>query len=112
MLPKSSRLSRAEFPTVFSRPDKRQHFSEYSMYYSPAATFKASVVVGKKVAKLAVNRNRLRREVYTGLQHSLLSQSNLTGSYIFIFKPSFAKMTKAERQAVIAQLLAQKSKAR
>jgi ribonuclease P protein component len=112
MLPKSARLSRQEFSTIFARPEKRAHFPLYSMYFVPSPVFKASVVAGKKVAKLAVDRNRLRREVYNGLQSQLKVTENLTGHYIFILKPPFAKLSKAKRQALIAGLLAQNLKSR
>ncbi|MFN3188243.1 MAG: ribonuclease P protein component [Candidatus Paceibacteria bacterium] len=112
MLPKNARLSRQEFSTVFARPQKRTHFPECSIYYTPSPTFKASVVVGKKVAKLAVVRNRLRREVYGALQTQLFGDVDLQGNYIFIFKPSFAKLSKAKRQAVVSDLLAQNLKSR
>lgn len=108
MLPKSARLSRHEFSAVFARPTKRAHFPEYSMYFTPSPTFKASVVAGKKVSKQAVGRNRLRREVYGWLQTKLLADQNLAGSYIFILKPAFSKLNKAKRRLIIAGLLAQK----
>ncbi len=112
MLPKSARLSRHEFSAVFTRPEKRAHFPEYSLYFSTSPTFKASVVAGKKVAKRAVDRNQLRRAVYGGLQAHLKSETNPTGHYIFILKPPFTKLSKAKRQAVIAGLLAQNQKSR
>lgn len=107
MLPKSAKLSRHEFAAVFTRPKSRVHLPEYSMYYSPSPAFKASVVVAKKVVKQAVGRNQLRREVYGGLQSKLIDNPNLSGSYIFILKPSFSQLSKAKRKEVITGLLAQ-----
>ena len=112
MLSKTARLSRQEFSTVFACPQKRTHFPECSVYYTPSPSFKASVVVGKKVAKLAVDRNRLRREVYGALQAALAEGLDPQGCYIFIIKPPFAKLTKAERQATIDDILAQNLKSR
>lgn len=112
MLPKSARLSRHEFSAVFTRPEKRAHFPEYSLHFLSSPTFKTSVIVGKKVAKRAVDRNQLRREVYGGLQTQLKSETNPTGNYIFILKPPFAKLSKAKRQEVIRGLLAQNQKSR
>lgn len=112
MLPKSARLSRHEFSTVFTRPQSRVHLPEYSLYFSPSPTFKASVVAGKKVAKLAVDRNRLRREVYGAIQTYIAHHPPLTRQYIFILKPAYAKLTKAQRQEVVSRLLAQNLKSR
>lgn len=112
MLATANRLSRAEFTTVFSRPQKRVHFPEYSLYYSPTPTFKASVVVGKKVAKLAVRRNRLRRVVYGALARYCATYVPLAGSYIIILKPAYGTLTEANQQAVIESLLAQMVKLR
>jgi len=112
MLAKSARLNRSEFTTLFSRPSERTHLPLYSIYSSPALSFKASVVVGKKVAKLAVKRNALRREVYAGLQAMLATSPDVVGSYIFIIKPPYATLTKVQRHEVIRQLLAQITKAR
>lgn len=107
MLSKINRHSRAEFSAVFSRPAKRSHLPDYSLYYSSSPTFKASVVVGKKVEKLAVDRNRLRREIYAQLQNHYLSHPALVGSYIFIIKLPYAKKTKAQRQLMIKEMLSQ-----
>jgi len=112
MLAKSARLSRSEFTTVFSRPQKRSHFPEYSVYHTPAPTFKASVVVGKKVAKQAVGRNRLRREVYGALAQYQANHPGVSGWYIIIMKPPLAKATKAQRQVVHQDILAQMTKSR
>jgi len=112
MLSKSARLSRAEFSVVFTRPEKRVHISECSIYYASSPTFKASVVVGKKVAKLAVQRNRLRREVYAQIQTALQNDTALHGQYIFILKPPYTKLSKAKRKTVIIELLAQNLKSR
>lgn len=112
MLPKTARLSRQEFSTVFARPERRTHLPEYSLYFSPSSTFKVAVVAGKKVAKQAVDRNRLRREVYGSIQTAIVGGLNPTGQYIIILKPPYAKLTKANRQAVITTLLAQNLKSR
>lgn len=105
MLKKTARLSRVEFLAVFSRPTKYWHLPLYSIYYSLSPTFKVSVVVGKKVSKLAVRRNRLRREIYGWLKQEYSNNPKLVGNYIFITKPAYAQKTTAERQSIIKEML-------
>jgi ribonuclease P protein component len=112
MLAKTHRLTRAEFSAVFARPHKRQHTAEYSLYCTTSLDFKVAVVVGKKVAKEAVVRNRLRREVYGALQHQFRSTPEITGAYLIILKPPYGKHTKSERQTIIKSLLAQITRVR
>lgn len=105
MLKKTARLSRSEFTKVFSQPVKRVYLPFYTFYYSPSPTFLVSVVVGKKVAKLAVKRNHLKREIYGLIQQKYSVNPNLQGSYIFIIKTPYAQKTKAERQVIIKTML-------
>lgn len=107
MLAKAHRLSRPEFSKVFAYPQKRLHFPLYSLYQVQSPDFKASVVVGKKVAKLAVQRNHLRRRVYAALQQYFRTTPKQSGTWIIIIKPPFATLTHAERQTAITHLLAQ-----
>jgi len=75
MLPKRNRLSRREFEHLLKR-GRRLHSDHASVVYSfvssrptpynlqPTPSQKAGVVVSKKVARRAVERNRLRRLVF------------------------------------------------
>lgn len=86
MLSKKERLSRAEFDTVFAR-GKRIHSPSIQLICSPSATFHGSVVVGKKVYKKAVDRNKLRRRLYAVLyQFSKTTLEPMT--YIVVTKPA------------------------
>lgn len=63
MLRKTERLLRTGFDRTFAR-GKRIHTPLFQLIYEPSDAFHGSVVVGKKVAKKAVDRNRLRRQIY------------------------------------------------
>lgn len=83
MLAKQQRLSRREFDRVFQH-GVRSHTPYGQVIYTSAPSAKAAVVVSKKVAKSAVERNRLRRRVYSILENTTLPPAH----YIFILKPS------------------------
>jgi ribonuclease P protein component len=101
MLKKTERLSRTEF-THYFKVGKRSNTEYLTIVHSPATCFKASVVVGKKVYKEAVDRNRLKRQVYAKLR-DLKAQS--TGVFLVLVKPPLAKLTKAkQKQALTTEL--------
>ena len=85
MLKKSERLTKKQFDTFFAE-GKRWHFPHCTIVYSPYPTLYAAVVVGKKVSKLAVRRNTLRRRVYA-LLHRTLKTAGVTGVFIVLLKP-------------------------
>jgi len=92
MLKKRNRLSRSEFEHLLKR-GRRLHSDHVSVVYSfvssrptpyppqPTPSFKAGVVVSKKVARKAVERNRLRRLVYHTLE---AQQESLVGMYVAV----------------------------
>ncbi len=89
MLKKKERLSRSEFNRFFS-VGKRFHSPLFTIIYAPNPTFHASAVMGKKIGKTAVLRNKFRRRVYAGYErmHKL---TPLTGVYIVIAKSGAEK---------------------
>ena len=99
MLKKTERLSRSEF-THYFKIGKRINSEYFTIVISPALTFKAVAVVGKKVHKEAVDRNRLKRQVYAQLQ---VWRKSVVGVYLVLVKPPLAKKTKAERNKIITE---------
>ena len=97
MLPKNKRLTREEFSRVFS-VGKRKHNTLFQCITVPADTLKAAVVVSKKVHKLAVKRNRLRRQLY-----GILDSVSYSGHIIIIVKPTIVQAT---AQAVREEMMA------
>ena len=67
MFPQEERLTRSQFDQVFKH-GIRVHTPVFLFVYAPGDGRKGAVVVSKKVAKSAVMRNRLRRQVYTALR--------------------------------------------
>lgn len=86
MLPKKKRLTTAEFNRFFSS-GKRFHSTSLQLIYSPHPTFHGSVVVGKKVYKSAVKRNKLRRQLYDLLRNQE-SGLETKGVFIITTKPA------------------------
>lgn len=85
MLPKKKRLTQETFSRFFAS-GKRFHGAYIQLIVAPSPTFHGSVVVGKKVYAHAVDRNRLRRQLYAVL--SLYHKKNfLPCVYIVSVKP-------------------------
>ncbi|MFT5037183.1 MAG: ribonuclease P protein component [Candidatus Azotimanducaceae bacterium] len=86
MLAKKERLTRKEFD-LFFRSGKRHNTSLLQLIHTKHDSFHGAVVVGKKVHKKAVDRNKTRRRLYAVL-YSHKKQQNLSGIYIVITKPA------------------------
>ncbi len=90
MLPKKARLTAAEVREILTSgrpvrlPAGKAGSSTLSAKYVPATTAKAAVVVGTKVAKTAVTRNKLRRAAYLVLRASLPKRVHVV---FFLHKP-------------------------
>jgi ribonuclease P protein component len=106
MLGKSQRLSRTAFSTAF-RSGRRYQSPHLTLIHAPAAHFAGAVVVGKKVAKSAVTRNRVRRRLTAALRESSVITQN-PGAFIMITKPGAANISsrvlRAELQALLARV--------
>ena len=64
MLPKRSRLSAAEVKEVLARGTSKRVGSYSAKFLPGRTTLGVAVIVSKKVAAKATERNRLRRAVY------------------------------------------------
>lgn len=104
MLKKNERLTRKDFDRFFS-VGKRLHSPLAQLIYTESDTFHASAVVGKKVAKKAVDRNSLRRRLYA----VLYAQKKVTPhrTYILIAKPPLKHASRKEAREAILGLLTQ-----
>ncbi len=104
MLAKQNRLSRTDFSKYF-KTGKRTHSPAATLIISPNKEFHGAVVVSKKVSKLAVKRNTLRRRVYTQLYNAYKNKK--TGVFIIILKPQFADLTRQKQHQSIKDLIDQ-----
>ena len=75
MLPRTKRLTRAEFLRTNAKK-KVFHSPSFLVSVTYGDTTKAGVVVSKKVTPSAVKRNRLRRQVYAVLSELLPGVTN------------------------------------
>lgn len=101
MLKKSERLDRVSFTEYFKKGKKiNGHYT--TIVTNPYPTFKASVVVGKKVSKKAITRNSIRRRLYALLQ-TAKEAKNIVGVYIVIAKPNITDLTKKDFKAKLAE---------
>lgn len=103
MLKKRERLTKKEFDRFFSS-GRRFHSPLFSLVYSQEASFHGSVVVGKKVFKRAVDRNRLRRRLYSVL-YRLSREKERKGVYIILTKPLAAKAAFIELRDALEKLI-------
>lgn len=88
MLPKKERLKRIDFSRFFS-VGRRVNTPLFQLIYSEYPSLHVSVVVSKKVSKLAVKRNKIRRRVYDVVR-TYRKEAKTTGVYIFIMKAEAA----------------------
>lgn len=100
MLKKRERLTRSAFTRYF-KEGARSHSASLQLIYVPGAAFHGAVVVGKKVAKRAVDRNRLRRRIY-GRLYALRQHRSLSGTFIFIAKPGALTLAGSALSAEVA----------
>jgi ribonuclease P protein component len=105
MFKKTKRLNRAVF-TEFFKAGRRFQSPSLTLVYVPTVPFKTAVVVGKKVSKLAVARNRTRRRLYAATARFTDQNSITTGVCILIAKPGAAVATRAALAIETADLLA------
>ncbi|MFN3693263.1 MAG: ribonuclease P protein component [Candidatus Paceibacteria bacterium] len=110
MVATQNRIPRAQFPAYFAS-GKRFHSEYFTLVYTKATDFRVSVVVSKKVAKSAVDRNRLRRRAY-GVIERLNREHAVGGIYIILYKSGALKATRLTLQTELAGLLAQIQKSR
>ena len=73
--------------------------------YSPSTHFHGAVVVGKKVYKRAVDRNKLRRQIYN-LVYNLKKNNDIKGVFIILTKPPVSTLKYADLKNEVQGLLA------
>lgn len=99
MLSRDNRLNRTLFSEYFAR-GKRLHSEHFTVVYASAIDFKVSVVVSKKVAKKAHDRNRLKRQIY-GFVGVLSKEVALEGVFMIYPKFTLTKLSVTERKVAI-----------
>ncbi|MCD5381619.1 MAG: ribonuclease P protein component [Candidatus Pacebacteria bacterium] len=92
MFKKTERLNRSEFSKCFKSGHK-SNFKHLTIVTADHPSLKAVVVVGKKVAKSAVKRNKIRRRIYASLYNQLVNK-NHKGVLIVIVKPTYTSLTR------------------
>ncbi|OIP77873.1 MAG: hypothetical protein AUK16_01060 [Parcubacteria group bacterium CG2_30_44_11] len=103
MLKKQHRLTTAGFNEVF-KVGRRLHTPYFQLIYIPSGDFHTAVVVGKKVSKTAVGRNRLRRQVY-GAVYSFTQITPLAFTILMVAKPALKNIpSRAVKPAVFEAL--------
>ncbi|MBY0309716.1 ribonuclease P protein component [Patescibacteria group bacterium] len=110
MLSKQDRLSRPEFSEYF-KSGSRQHSDVLTAVYTPHARLRGAVVVSKKVAKKAHERNTIRRRLYAALER-LGKERGLVGVVILVAKPPLARIPRLEQHASVDVVLSRYLKER
>jgi ribonuclease P protein component len=104
MFKKSQRLDRAAF-THYFKTGRRFQSPNLTIVYTPGVPFQVSAVVGKKVSKEAVGRNRIRRRLYAATKRFVSAETVITGVHIIIAKPTTVKITRLALAAETDELL-------
>ncbi|MEK7581463.1 MAG: ribonuclease P protein component [Patescibacteria group bacterium] len=92
MLAKISRLNLSKNKNSGRFKGQRILGLRFDIIYKKAPQFKAATVVSKKIAKLAVDRNRMKRLVAA----SLKNKKDIKAELLFIAKINFAHSTQKE----------------
>ena len=103
MLKKRQRLTKKAFDTSF-KVGKRFHTPELQLIYDKSTPFHGAAVVGKKVYKKEVDRNRLRRQLY-GVLYRQQKKTTLNGTYIIIAKPAAKALSKKQIPELVEELV-------
>jgi ribonuclease P protein component len=103
MLPKRERLTRTQFDHFFA-VGKRLHSPLVQVIYTESPEPHGSAVVGKKVAKRAVDRNTLRRRMYALLYPYLKNASNKK-TVILVAKKGALETSRKEFAEQLGKLL-------
>lgn len=109
MFKKNQRLSRNEFSYYF-KVSRRQHSKYFTLLTSPLVgttniPYKTAIVVGKKVAQSAVQRNRLRRRFYADLK-LILRSSSYKGVLIILVKPALGCLPRQTAGLILRKSIA------
>ena len=107
MLSKKERLTRTEFSRSFS-VGKRHHSPLVQLVLQKTSSFHGSVVVGKKVYAKAVDRNKLRRRIYSIL-YTHAQQGLFPYTCIVIAKPPAKDASYAVLKETLNKLLTEGS---
>lgn len=83
MLAKKHRLNSVQFNAVF-KGGKKKHGKDFMIIYVTSDETRLAVTISKKKAKKAVERVRVRRQIYEYIRKNLLQ--NMSGSYIVMAK--------------------------
>jgi len=105
MFLKAHRLDRASFAAVFAT-GTRHHFPCHTLIVSPAPQVQAAVVVGKKVSKLAVQRNLIKRRIYARLRTELAMVTTPV-AVIVLTKPCYAQLSRKAADESLRKSIAQ-----
>ncbi len=108
MLAKKHRVSRPEFTRTFA-VGTRRHTPLFTLVTTPSPTPQAVVVVSKKVAKKAHDRNRIRRRLYAAIA-PLIADGSVNGTLLVLTKPAVAQLTKREFVTTVPKQIAESVK--
>lgn len=108
MFKKTERLSRSEFSQHF-KVGKKHQFKYLTIITDKTDSTKVAVVVGKKVAKSAVKRNKIKRRIYASLRKQF-SEKKGVGVVVVIVKPAYASLPRKAADIFLIESIAQVAK--
>lgn len=106
MLKKSQRISTNRVAWLLKKGGSiNNNFFSAKFYLNKIAESRYSVVVSKKVAPLATDRNTLRRQLYEILRK--FPQGNRPTDYLLIAKPLLTSLSFAEKEKAVSETIQQ-----
>ncbi len=101
MLPKKNRLNLSQSKNKKIQVGKRIANESLSLTFRNTGTLKAAIIVSKKVAPLAVDRNRIKRLLSEAIQ----KQNIVSGDLLVVVKKNISKHRQQEVKEKLERLL-------
>ncbi|NBD74009.1 ribonuclease P protein component [Patescibacteria group bacterium] len=111
MLPRRSRLGRRGIEALYRSRTDRVHSAHLTLIFSPAPQHRWSVVISKKVARRAVARNHLKRQLAALLREGVLPALSPCHG-LLVAKKGAAELSFSELREEVATLIKAASRRR
>lgn len=101
MLPKKNRLNLSQSKNEKRQAGKRIVNEDFSLTFKNTGTLKVAIIVSKKVAPLAVDRNRIKRLLSEALQ----KQNSVFGDLLVVVRKNVSKLKEKQIEEKLGRLL-------
>jgi ribonuclease P protein component len=101
MLPRKNRLNLSQRKNRGGQTGKRVESEDFSLTFHNTVILKAAIIVSKKVAPLAVDRNRIKRLLSEAIQ----KQNIVSGNLLIVVRKNISKFSQESVSQKLEKLL-------